>query len=59
MEDKATHIKNVMTLDLIIEILEERGILTAKELNERLTNNVKLSALDNDLKQAIIEKTKH
>ena len=59
MEDKSSHVKNIMTLDLIIQILEERGILTAKELNERLTNNVKLSALDNDLKQAIIEKTKH
>lgn len=59
MEDKSSHVKNIMTLDLIIQILEERGILTAKELNERLTNNVKLSTLDNDLKQAIIEKIKH
>ena len=49
MDTKAADIKNLMTLDLLVQILEERGIMTDRELKERLTNNVKLSSMDADL----------
>ncbi|MEY9975514.1 hypothetical protein [Lysinibacillus sp. RC79] len=59
MDTKAADIKNLMTLDLLIQILEERGIMTDRELKERLTNNVKLSSMDADLKEKVIEEIKH
>ncbi|MFJ8089998.1 hypothetical protein ACIQ7N_17580 [Lysinibacillus sp. NPDC095746] len=59
MNTKAADIKNLMTLDLLVQILEERGIMTERELQERLTNNVKLSSMDADLKEKVIEEIKH
>ncbi|MEQ6355852.1 hypothetical protein ABNX05_14580 [Lysinibacillus sp. M3] len=59
MGTKAADIKNLMTLDLLVQILEERGIMTDRELKERLTNNVKLSSMDADLKEKVIEEIKH
>ncbi|GEM_PF-2532583 len=59
MESKAVDIKNMLTLNLLIQILEERGIMTDKELKERLTNTVKLSSMANDLKEKVIEEIKH
>ncbi|QGG52342.1 hypothetical protein [Lysinibacillus pakistanensis] len=59
MDSKATDIKNLMTLNLLVQILEERGIMTDRELKERLTNNVKLSSMDADLKEKVIEEIKH
>ncbi|MFJ8514398.1 hypothetical protein [Lysinibacillus xylanilyticus] len=59
MDTKAANIKNLMTLDLLVQILEERGIMTDRELKERLTNNVKLSSMDADLKEKVIEEIKH
>ena len=59
MDSKAADIKNLMTLNLLVQILEERGIMTDRELKERLTNNVKLSSMDPDLKEKVIEEIKH
>ena len=59
MDTIAADIKNILTLNLLVQILEERGIMTDKELKERLTNTVKLSAMDNDLKEKVIEEIKH
>ncbi|AVK84336.1 hypothetical protein C3943_12545 [Lysinibacillus sp. B2A1] len=59
MDSKAAEIKNLMTLNLLVQILEERGIMTDRELKERLTNNVKLSSMDADLKEKVIEEIKH
>ncbi|MCL1695886.1 MULTISPECIES: hypothetical protein [unclassified Lysinibacillus] len=59
MDTKAAEIKNLMTLNLLVQILEERGIMTDRELKERLTNNVKLSSMDADLKEKVIEEIKH
>lgn len=59
MDTKAAEIKNLMTLNLLVQILEERGIMTNRELKERLTNNVKLSSMDADLKEKVIEEIKH
>jgi len=59
MDSKAADIKNLMTLNLLVQILEERGIMTDRELKERLTNNVKLSSMDADLKAKVIEEIKH
>ncbi|MDD1503445.1 hypothetical protein PVA17_11830 [Lysinibacillus sp. CNPSo 3705] len=59
MDTKAADIKNLMSLDLLVQILEERGIMTERELQERLTNNVKLSSMDADLKEKVIEEIKH
>lgn len=59
MDTKAADIKNILTLNLLVQILEERGIMTDKELKERLTNTVKLSSMDNDLKEKVIEEIKH
>ncbi|MGE7927368.1 hypothetical protein [Lysinibacillus xylanilyticus] len=59
MDTKAADIKNLMTLDLLVQILEERGIMTDRELKERLTNNVKLSSMEADLKEKVIEEIKH
>ncbi|MGE7090833.1 hypothetical protein ACQKII_05105 [Lysinibacillus sp. NPDC048646] len=59
MDSKAADIKNLMTLNLLIEILEERGVMTDQELKERLTNNVKLSSMDADLQQQVIAEIKH
>ncbi|MCT6817981.1 MAG: hypothetical protein M3043_16415 [Lysinibacillus fusiformis] len=54
MDAKAAEIKNIMTLNLLVQILKERGILTDKELKERLSNTVKLSSMDADLKEKVI-----
>lgn len=59
MDTKAAEIKNLMTLNLFVQILEERGIMTDRELKERLTNNVKLSSMDADLKEKVIEEINH
>ena len=59
MDTKAADIKNILTLNLLVQILEERGIMTDKELKERLTNTVKLSSMDNDLKEKVLEEIKH
>lgn len=59
MDSRAAEIKNLMTLNLLVQILEERGIMTDRELKERLTNNVKLSSIDADLKEKVIEEIKH
>lgn len=59
MASKAADIKNILTLNLLVQILEERGIMTDKELKERLTNTVKLSLMENDLKEKVLEEIKH
>lgn len=59
MASKAADIKNILTLNLLVQILEERGIMTDKELKERLTNTVKLSSMENDLKEKVLEEIKH
>ncbi len=59
MDAKAAEIKNIMTLNLLVQILKERGIMTDKELKERLSNTVKLSSMDADLKEKIIEEIEH
>ena len=59
MDTKAADIKNILTLNLLVQILEERGIMTDKELKERLTNTVKLSSMENDLKEKVLEEIKH
>jgi len=59
MDTKAADIKNLMTLDLLVQILEERGIMTDRELKERLTNNGKRSSMDADLKEKVSEEIQH
>lgn len=59
MASKAADIKNILTLNLLVQILEERGIMTDKELKERLTNTVKLFSMENDLKEKVLEEIKH
>lgn len=59
MASKSADIKNILTLNLLVQILEERGIMTDKELKERLTNTVKLSSMENDLKEKVLEEIKH
>ena len=59
MDAKAAEIKNIMTLNLLVQILKERGIMTDKELKERLSNTVKLSSMDADLKEKVIQEIEH
>lgn len=59
MEQNPAHIKNLLTLDLLVDILKERGIMTEKELKERLSNTVKLSSMDSELKELVLEEIKH
>lgn len=59
MEQTAKNIKDQMTFELIIQILKEHGIATDKEIQDRLTNQVKLSSMDEELKQRVIEQIKH
>ncbi|KGR87891.1 hypothetical protein [Lysinibacillus boronitolerans] len=59
MDSKAADIKNILTLNLLVQILEERGIMTDKELKERLTNTVKLSSMENELKEKVLAEIKH
>ncbi|HWL22376.1 MAG TPA: hypothetical protein VNR38_01255 [Ureibacillus sp.] len=59
MERTAKNIKDQMTFELIIQILKEHGITTNKEIQDRLTNQVKLSSMDEELKQRVIEQIKH
>ncbi|UZM98399.1 hypothetical protein OL548_27560 [Lysinibacillus sp. MHQ-1] len=56
---KQRKLKNIMTLNLLVQILKERGIMTDKELKERLSNTVKLSSMDADLKEKVIEEIEH
>ncbi|GGG10989.1 hypothetical protein GCM10007425_01630 [Lysinibacillus alkalisoli] len=56
MQKSATETTNVMILNLLVQILEERGIMTDKELKERLMNQVKLSkTMDETLKTQVME----
>ncbi|AZV44945.1 hypothetical protein [Peribacillus asahii] len=59
MEHTAKNIKDQMTFELLIQILKEHGITTDKEIQDRLTNQVKLSSMDEELKQRVIEQIKH
>lgn len=59
MEQTAKNIKDQMTFELILQILKEHGITTDKEIQDRLTNLVKLSSMDEELKQRVIEQIKH
>lgn len=59
MEQTAKNIKDQMTFELLIQILKEHGITTDKEIQDRLTNQVKLSSMDEELKQRVIEQIKH
>ncbi|MFJ8267166.1 hypothetical protein [Peribacillus asahii] len=59
MEQTAKNIKDQMTFELILQILKEHGITTDKEVQDRLTNQVKLSSMNEELKQRIIEQIKH
>ncbi|MEH6948409.1 hypothetical protein ACIQ4Z_11755 [Peribacillus asahii] len=59
MEQTAKNIKDQMTFELILQILKEHGITTDKEVQDRLTNQVKLSSMDEELKQRVIEQIKH
>ena len=59
MEQNATNTTNVLILNLLVTILEERGIMTEKELKERLTNQVKLDkSMDNTLRDAVLAQIK-
>lgn len=59
MEQNATNTTNVLILNLLVTILEERGIMTEKELKERLTNQVKLDkTMDNTLRDAVLTQIK-
>jgi len=59
MEQNATNTTNVLILNLLVTILEERGIMTEKELKERLTNQVKLDkTMDNTLRDAVLAQIK-
>lgn len=56
MDHKAQTIKNQMTLALLVNILEERGIMTEREVHERLTNQVQLSkTLEPAMKDELIK----
>ncbi|RID85420.1 hypothetical protein D1953_11445 [Peribacillus asahii] len=59
MEQTAKNIKDQMTFELIVQLLKEHGITTDKEIQDRLTNQVKLSSMDEELKQRVIELIKH
>lgn len=59
MEQNATNTTNVLILNLLVQILEERGIMTDKELKERLTNQVKLDkTMEPALRDAVLEQIK-
>ncbi|HJH10180.1 MAG TPA: hypothetical protein K8V30_00565 [Metalysinibacillus jejuensis] len=59
MEQNATNTTNVLILNLLVQILEERGIMTEKELKERLTNQVKLDkTMEPALRDAVLEQIK-
>ena len=54
MSHSATEIKNELLLNLLIQVLEEHGLISEKELQERLTNQVNLSSMNHNLKEKII-----
>ncbi|MBD3109310.1 hypothetical protein IEO70_13240 [Bacillus sp. AGMB 02131] len=59
MKPTAADIKKELTFNLIVQVLEEKGLITEKELEDRLTNIVKLSSLDKDLQEQVISEIKH
>ncbi|MGM9928376.1 MAG: hypothetical protein ACI35P_10560 [Bacillus sp. (in: firmicutes)] len=59
MERTAADIKNQLMLNLLIQVLEEHGIMTEQELQDRLTNTIKLSSLDANLKQEVLQEIQH
>lgn len=55
-KQQAKNIKHEITFQLIIDILEERGVMTDKELKTRLINTVQLSkTLDEETKKLVLE----
>ena len=54
MSHSATEIKNELLLNLLIQVLEEHGLISEKELQERLTNQVNLSSMNHNLKEKVI-----
>lgn len=59
LKPTAADIKKELTFNLIVQVLEEKGLITEKELEDRLTNTVNLSSLDQDLKEQVISEIKH
>ena len=59
LKPTAADIKKELTFNLIVQVLEEKGLITEKELEDRLTNIVKLSSLDKDLQEQVISEIKH
>ena len=59
MEQNAANTTNILILNLLVTILEERGIMTEKELKERLTNQVKLDkTMEPTLRDAVLAQIK-
>ena len=59
MEQNAANTTNILILNLLVTILEERGIITEKELKERLTNQVKLDkTMEPALRDAVLAQIK-
>ncbi|CEA01294.1 hypothetical protein CH76_11925 [Lysinibacillus sp. BF-4] len=59
MEQNAANTTNILILNLLVTILEERGIMTEKELKERLTNQVKLDkTMEPALRDAVLAQIK-
>ena len=54
MSHSATEIKNALLLNLIVQVLEEHGLISEQELQERLTNQIKLSTMNEHLKEKVI-----
>lgn len=54
MSHSATEIKNALLLNLIVQVLEEHGLISEQELQERLTNQIKLSTMNENLKEKVI-----
>ncbi|WP_235973657.1 hypothetical protein [Peribacillus faecalis] len=54
MAHSPEEIKNELILNLLVQVLEEHGIISEKELQERLTNQIKLSAMNEVLKEKVI-----
>lgn len=58
MESVATEVKNQLVLNLLIQVLEERGIMSESELQERLTNKINLSSMNSHLKEEVLQEIK-
>lgn len=54
MSHSATEIKNALLLNLIVQVLKEHGLISEQELQERLTNQIKLSTMNEKLKEKVI-----